>query len=35
LLHWSPRFVALAAALALIALVLGGLGIEEPFNLYW
>jgi hypothetical protein len=35
LLHWSPRLVALAAALALILLVLGGLGIEEPYNLYW
>jgi hypothetical protein len=35
LLHWNPRLVALAAALALILLVLGGLGIEEPYNLYW
>jgi hypothetical protein len=35
LLHWSPRLVALAAALMLILMVLGGLGIEEPYNLYW
>jgi hypothetical protein len=35
LLHWSPRLVALAAALALVLLVLGGLGFEEPYNLYW
>lgn len=35
MLHWSPRLVALAAALALILLVLGGLGIEESTNLYW
>jgi hypothetical protein len=34
-LHWSPRLVALAAALALILIVLGGLGLDEPYNLYW
>jgi hypothetical protein len=35
MLHWSPRVVALAVALVLIALVLGGLGIENSYNLYW
>ena len=35
MLHWNPRLVALAAVLALIALALGGLGIETPYNLYW
>ena len=35
MLHWSPRLVALAAALALIVLALGGLGIETFYNLYW
>jgi hypothetical protein len=35
LLHWNPRLVALAAALALILISLGGLGIDEPYNLYW
>jgi hypothetical protein len=35
LLHWSPRLVALAAALALILIAFGGLGIDETYNLYW
>ena len=34
-LHWKPRIVALAAALALVAIVLGGLGVDVPYNLYW
>jgi hypothetical protein len=35
MLHWKPRLVALAAVLALIAVALGGLGIELAYNLYW
>jgi hypothetical protein len=35
MLHWSPRLVALAAAIALIVLALGGLGVEAFYNLYW
>jgi hypothetical protein len=34
MLHWSPRLVALVAALALVLLALGGLGFET-YNLYW
>ena len=35
MLHWKPRIVALAAALTLVAIVLGGLGVDVPYNLYW
>ncbi len=35
MLHWRPRLVALAAALALVAMVLGELGVEDLTNLYW
>jgi hypothetical protein len=35
MLHWSPRLVTLAAALALILVALGGLGYETAYNLYW
>jgi hypothetical protein len=34
-LHWKPRIVALAAVLALVAIALGGLGVDVPYNLYW
>jgi hypothetical protein len=35
LLHWNPRLVALAAALALVLIALGGPGDEFARNLYW
>jgi hypothetical protein len=35
LLHWSPRLVALVAALALVLIALGGLAEELTYNLYW
>ena len=34
MLHWRPRFVALALVAASIAIALAG-GIEELLNLYW
>lgn len=35
MLHWSPRLVALAAAVALVVIALGGIGIGTVYNLYW
>jgi hypothetical protein len=35
MLHWKPRLAALAAVVALIAVALGGLGLEDVYNLYW
>jgi hypothetical protein len=35
MLHWSPRLIALAGALALVLIALCGLGFETVYNLYW
>jgi hypothetical protein len=34
-LHWKPRIVALIVVVALVAIVLAGLGVEVSYNLYW
>jgi hypothetical protein len=34
-LHWNSRVVVVIAVLALVLIVLAGLGVEEPLNLYW
>lgn len=35
MLHWNSRVAVVIVVVALVAIVLAGLGAEETLNLYW